>query len=105
MTEKDMIIQDLRGENAELRARVQEWISVKDRLPEKDGAYLTLTSIFDTKRRFIDITYFAKDGSLVDEYELAGRKNVWYFYDLFGGCVSTDRATHWMPMPEPPKGE
>lgn len=33
MTEKDLIIQDLRRENAELRARVQEWISVDDRLP------------------------------------------------------------------------
>lgn len=35
MTEKDLIIQDLRRENAELRARVQEWISVDDRLPEE----------------------------------------------------------------------
>ena len=84
---------------------MQEWISVKDRLPEKDGAYLTVTSIFVDKRRFIDLTYFAKDGSLVDEYELAGRKNVWYFYDLFGGCVSTDRVSHWLPLPPLPKGE
>ena len=37
MTEKDLIIQDLRRENAELRARVQEWISVNDRLPEAGG--------------------------------------------------------------------
>ena len=28
MTEKDLIIQDLRRENAKLRARVPEWISV-----------------------------------------------------------------------------
>ena len=34
MTEKDLIIQDLRRENAELKARVQEWISVTERLPE-----------------------------------------------------------------------
>lgn len=34
MTEKDIIIQDLRRENAELRARVPKWISVKDKLPE-----------------------------------------------------------------------
>ena len=34
MTEKDLIIQDLRRENAKLRARVPEWISVDDRLPE-----------------------------------------------------------------------
>lgn len=35
MTEKDIIIQDLRRENAELRARMPKWISVKDRLPEE----------------------------------------------------------------------
>lgn len=35
MTEKDIIIQDLRRENAELRARVPKWISVNDRLPEE----------------------------------------------------------------------
>ena len=84
---------------------VPKWISVDDRLPEKDGAYLTVTSIFVDKRRFIELTYFAKDGSLVDEYELAGRKNVWYFYNLVGDRVSTDRVTHWMPLPEPPRGK
>lgn len=35
MTEKDIIIQDLRKENAELRAMVPKWTSVKDRLPEE----------------------------------------------------------------------
>ena len=34
MTEQDMIIQDLRRENAKLKAIVPQWISVKDRLPE-----------------------------------------------------------------------
>ena len=34
MTEKDLIIQDLRRENAKLRARVPQWISVDERLPE-----------------------------------------------------------------------
>ena len=41
MTEKDLMIQELRRENAELRARVQKWISVKDRLPES-GVYVLL---------------------------------------------------------------
>ena len=40
MTEKDLIIQDLRRENTELRTRVPKWTSVNDRLPEKDGYYL-----------------------------------------------------------------
>mgnify|MGYP003438603961 CR=1 FL=1 len=75
MTEKDLIIQDLRRENAELRARVPKWISVDERLPEKDGAYLTAIKHFG-KHRGIDIRSFAKDGETVDEYELAGQKYV-----------------------------
>ena len=34
MTEKDLMIQDLRRENAELKASAPKWISVNDRLPE-----------------------------------------------------------------------
>lgn len=37
MTEQDMIIQDLRRENANLRASVPEWISVTEMLPEVGG--------------------------------------------------------------------
>ena len=42
MTEKDLIIQDLRRENAELRARVPQWISVKERLPQENEPEGTL---------------------------------------------------------------
>ena len=42
MTEKDLIIQDLRRENAELRARVPKWISVKERLPQENEPEGTL---------------------------------------------------------------
>ena len=104
MTEKDLIIQDLRRENAKLRARVPEWISVKDGLPEEDKAYLVTTNDFGN-RQGVNIRWFAKDGETVDEYELAGQKCVWYFYDSEYGYVSTNSVTHWMPLPEPPKGE
>ena len=105
MTEKDLIIQDLRRENAELRARVQEWISVKDRLPEEDGTYLTALNHHFGAHQGVSIRKFAKDGETVDEYELAGQKYVWYFYDSEYGYVQTDSVTHWMPIPQPPKGE
>lgn len=39
MTEKDLMIQDLRRENAELRARVPQWILVEDRLPQYTDEY------------------------------------------------------------------
>ena len=88
MTEKDLIIQDLRRENAELRARVPKWISVDDRLPEEDGYYLCcIKSSLFPDRVYIDILECDK-GSFEE------------------GHIYTDTVTHWMPLPpEPPKGE
>ena len=83
---------------------VQEWISVDDRLPEADGSYLVTTDCFGRYQK-INIRSFAKDGETVSKYDLAGEKNVWYRYDSEYGYVSTDSVTHWMPLPEPPKGE
>lgn len=87
MTEKDLLIQDLRGENAELRARVPEWISVKDRLPEEDGYYLCcIKSSLFPDRVYIDILECDK-GSFEE------------------GHIYTDTVTHWMLLPDLPKGE
>ena len=83
---------------------VQEWISVKDRLPEKDGAYLVTTNSFGDRQN-VKFRWFAKDGEMVDAYDLAGQKDVWYLYDSECGYVSINSVTHWMPLPEPPKGE
>ena len=83
---------------------VQEWISVKDRLPKKDGAYLVTTNSFGD-RQSVKLRWFAKDGENVDAYDLAGQKNVWYLYDIECGYVSIKTVTHWMPLPQPPKGE
>ena len=81
-----------------------KWISVKDRLPQEDGSYLVTTNCFGN-RQGINIRCFAKDGETVDEYDLAGQKYVWYFYDSEYGYVPTDSVTHWMQLPQPPKGE
>ena len=84
---------------------VQEWISVDDRLPEEDGTYLTALNHHFGAHQGVSIRKFAKDGETVDEYELAGQKYVWYLYDSEYGYVQTDSVTHWMPIPQPPKGE
>ena len=83
---------------------VQEWVSVDDRLPEKDGSYLVVSNYFGNHQS-INVRSFAKAGETVSEYDLAGEKNVWYRYDSEYGYVSTDYVTHWMPLPQPPKGE
>ena len=83
---------------------VQEWISVEDRLPENDGSYLVTMNSFGG-RKYIGVRWFAKDGEAVNEYELAGQENVWYYHDSEWGYISIDSVTHWMPLPQPPKGE
>ena len=87
MTEKDLIIQDLRRENAELRARVQEWISVDDRLPEDDS----------------DVLVYSRIGEEFRIYPACYSNGVWF--DCVFNAPATDTTTHWMKMPHPPKGE
>ncbi len=59
---------------------VQEWISVKDRLPEKPMKCLVYT----------------KRG----EY---GGYEITYYNEGF--YLQYANVTHWMPLPQPPKGE
>ena len=83
---------------------VQEWISVKDRLPAKDGYYLAFVQGYYAK--CVRTLNFAKDGRKVDEFDFdEGDKNVWYRYDSEYGYVTVEDVTHWMPLPQPPKGE
>ena len=59
---------------------VQEWISVDDRLPEQGEEAICI----------------AADGDMmIGKYTEWGWMFPCYFEDL----------THWMPLPEPPKGE
>ena len=62
---------------------VQEWISVKDRLPEDQEEVLVCTRSKNGVRN-IDKGYMA-----IDRFIHRGRAEV----------------THWMPIPHPPKGE
>lgn len=65
---------------------VQEWISVKDRLP-RDGRYLTVRYDQVTRSSFVDILWFERGDWWNRHYPGD--------YDV----------THWMPLPQPPKGE
>jgi hypothetical protein len=62
---------------------VQEWISVKDRLPEKWQNVLVVRT----------------DGAF--RFDFVGSLDVWYDDVNFVGYP----VTHWMPLPQPPKGE
>ena len=72
---------------------VQEWISVKDKLPEKDGQYLIFTTQYFTPDHIDEIDH--KDG-----IEISG-------YCKRYGFLSENglHAKYWRDIPQPPKGE
>ena len=82
----------LQEQIAELRS-AQEWVSVKDRLPEKDGQYLIFTTQYFTPDHIDGIDH--KDG-----IEISG-------YCKRYGFLSENgiHAKYWQPLPHPPKGE
>lgn len=77
---------------------VQGWISVKDRLPETDGIYIVCDRRLNGNP-WIHTAGFRKASS--SWCELHGV----YFDDGYGRCSEQDKFTHWMPLPQPPKGE
>ena len=98
MTEKDLIIQDLRRENAKLRARVQEWISVTERLPEETGKYLTV------KKRLApdDFGGNRTDIAIIRFFVDDGFRMPIHIPDWINKKIN-EEVTHWMPLPHPPK--
>ena len=100
MTEKDLIIQDLRRENKELKARVQKWISVDDRLPDETGRYLAVKKriapdcLGGNRTDIVILRFFVDKG-----FRMPTHIPDWINEEI------NEEVTHWMPLPEPPKGE
>ena len=72
---------------------VQEWISVDERLPEKDGQYLIFTTQYFTPDHIDEIDH--KDG-----IEISGYCKRYGFLSKNG-----IHAKYWRDIPQPPKGE
>ena len=94
MTEKDLIIQDLRRENAELRARVPKWISVTERLPDETGRYLAVKKriapdeLGGNRTDIVILRFFVGDGFRMPTH----------IPDWINGEIN-EEVTHWMPLP------
>ena len=69
---------------------VQEWISANDRLPEEEERVLIYTK-----------TNITNYGTYTKRYG-AYRKEGFICQD---GFMWLNTASHWMPLPQPPKGE
>ena len=66
---------------------VQEWILVTERLPEKGEEVL----VFDTRENWTGFAWLRPD----ETWTILGFD---FHFDL-------GEVTHWMPLPQPPKGE
>ena len=83
----DEAIDDIRTIKAADVQPVNQWISVKDRLPEIGKSVL--------------INYPKWDG---DEIQVAKLEDNGMMFDICGEFnIGTGVITHWMPLPEPPK--
>lgn len=69
---------------------VNQWISVKDRLPDESCECLGIVG-----GEVTEVSYSPKSKGLIC---------VWSMCDADGSKpLSDDAVTHWMPLPEPPK--
>ena len=79
---------------------VQEWISVKDRLPDETGKYLAVKKRIapddfgGNRTDIVIIRFFADDGFRMPTH----------IPDWINKKIN-EEVTHWMPLPQPPKGE
>ena len=63
---------------------IQQWISVKDRLPEESGMYIVTAN--DGHAQRVSFVLWQKKNRM---WNLTGARSYW-------------RITHWQPMPQPP---
>ena len=79
---------------------VQEWISVKDRLPDKTGRYLVLKNriapdcLGGNRTDIVILRFFVDKG-----FRMPTHIPDWINEEI------NEEVTHWMPLPDPPKGE
>lgn len=69
--------------------RKQVWISVEDRLPDKGQEVLAYRGDFN--------------GDMMNTYTYLGSKN-WEDDYGYRGSTEHEGITHWMPLPDAPKG-
>ena len=79
---------------------VQEWISVDDRLPDKTGRYLVLKNriapdcLGGNRTDIVILRFFVDEG-----FRIPTHIPDWINEEI------NEEVTHWMPIPQPPKGE
>ena len=79
---------------------VQEWISVDDRLPDETGRYLAVKKriapdeLGGNRTDIVILRFFVDDG-----FRMPTHIPDWINEEI------NEEVTHWLPLPELPKGE
>ena len=87
---------------------VQEWISVTERMPDEHeslfarykGTEKWRNAMFTTSSDLVIVCAEYENGERIIK-TASTIDGVWKVKDSFYPC----RVTHWMPLPQPPKGE
>ena len=90
-----------------------KWISVKDRLPEKEGQYLCYIEAFKDIENcegwynYIDLIMFDKKVINIEyfEYRIVHILSTKMDFLVNTNSYISKCVTHWMPLPEPPEEE
>lgn len=87
--------------------RVQGWIPVEERLPDKPGHYLVCTNVNYWHGGCMDKNGSSSNAGTTDGYAGTTLSVLDCFYDITGDWnrVCNAHVTHWMPLPQPPKEE
>lgn len=98
---RDMAIAALRELDAKEKP-MNEWISVKDRLPEDEQEVLVIAHGWDGR-----LVYVGSHKRVEAQKSwLTGITNESSEWSLWGwSYLKEPIVTHWMPIPQPPKGE
>ena len=86
-------------QNKVLEILNRRWIPVSEKLPEKDGYYLTTFVSFGSIL-LVDVISFAKNLKNVDHYDFDKAEPGWYNYDSEYGYYKVNSVIAWMPLPE-----
>ncbi|MGI5825196.1 MAG: DUF551 domain-containing protein [Bacillota bacterium] len=91
----------------EEQPKVGEWISVEDRLPEKEKYVLLISKGWKNSQNDVYIGCL-KDNAI--EADPKGERNFWGIpteetdWSIYGwSYFKKPNVTHWQPLPEPPK--
>lgn len=81
---------------------VPQWISVKDRLPEAEQEVLVISRGWGNRLLYVG-QYQKMEAQTSPLTGITSKESDW---SLWGwSYLKEPQVTHWMPLPEPPKGD